>query len=512
VVVPARRSLAANSWTGLEPTTSGAIQLLLERQVPTGGLLDGSSPTEAALNAALSRVLAEGQSPELALAEAQAALPAAAAAPASAPGAAATPFAVATPVPAQADGELTIVRFALNNAFGDAINPILESFQEHNPNIAIDFVAPPEIGRYGVPYLSIAENAANADCFAWYGPPGPSEVVSVVDLNTLIDADPTFPRDDYWPLALQPLEREGRLTGLPYRFGAPMLLYNMDRFDAAGLPYPTGDWTIEEVLATAEAMTDERAYGLFSGDAPLLALYLDQAGVALTAGIGTLVQPRFTEPEVVEALGRYVELVRRVTPFDGRFTYSQPSTTAEMVEIDAAAMTFWGDLVLWQGYAPPARFGVVMLQDIRSTSYWRDTSFHISASSPHIDACWAWIRHLSEFDVDGVFSARRSLSQAALASPRVLPGAQEAYAAYLEWMEQPRDTGSAANFLSERIAPYWFIRALDQVFRHNGSLAAELAEAQFVTEQYLACVQGGEAAVTCARQVDPTFTPWVFNL
>jgi multiple sugar transport system substrate-binding protein len=509
VVVPARRSVAVSSRADLEPTTSGAIQLLLERQASTSGLLDGSSASEIALYEALGRVLAEGQSPEDALAEAQAALPAAA----SAPTAAATAFAVATPVPAQAEGELTIIRFALNNAFGDALIPILDAFQEQNPTIAIDFVAPPELGRFSVPYASVADNAANADCFAWLGPPEPSEVAKVVDLNTLIDADPTFPRDDYWPLALQTFEREGRLTGLPYSLGVPVLWYNMDRFDAAGLPYPTSDWTIEEVLASAEQLTGDGAYGLFSGGWPSLALYLDQVGVALTSGSGNLVQPRFTEPEVVEALGRYVELVQRITPFDGRFTYSEPSTMAEMVELDAAAMAFMGNLMQWGlEYDLGARFGVVMLRDTRPVSYWRDMALYISASSPHIDTCWSWIRHLSESDLSGAFSARRSLGQEALASPQALPGADEAYAIYAQLMEQPRDTESMANFLSEPITQYWLLRALDRVFRHNGSLAAELTEAQFVTEQYLACVQGGEAAATCARQVDPTFAPWVFNL
>ncbi len=39
----------------------------------------------------------------------------------------------------------------------------------------------------------------------------------------------------------------------------------------------------------------------------------------------------------------------------------------------------------------------------------------------------------------------------------------------------------------------------------GADLARELADAQVMTEQYLACVQGGEQPGVCARQVDPDY-------
>ena len=39
----------------------------------------------------------------------------------------------------------------------------------------------------------------------------------------------------------------------------------------------------------------------------------------------------------------------------------------------------------------------------------------------------------------------------------------------------------------------------------GADLKRELAEAQFITEQYLACLQGGEGGEQCARTVDPEY-------
>lgn len=512
VVVPARRSVAtaAGVWEALEPAASGAIQVLLERDVSAGGWLDGDPAVLAALEQALERVLVADQAPELALAEAQAALPVEAAAPTADPAS----FAVATPAPARTVGEVTVIRFAPNNAFGNVFgDPAKAEFERQYPGVVIEYVAAPDIGRSSPPYESVSASAAAADCFAWRGPPASDEVSAVVDLHTLIDADPTFPLDDYWPQALQPFQRDGRLTGLPYAFGVPVLWYNQDLFDAAGLPYPTSEWTIDDVFAAAETLTSERQYGLLDGGVVPFTFLLDRAGVALTRGEGPLLRPRFTEPEVVEALERYVAFVKRVTPFAGKFSYSQPATSAETVHLWQAGMLFYGNLMSWGAEEQlGARFGVVMLGDTQPASYWRSGAFYISASSPHIDACWKWISYLSQSDLGGVFNARRSLGQELLASPRALPGADEAYGAYTQLLEQPRDPQSAANFIAEPIVPYWLFRALDRVFREDASLAAELAEAQFVTEQYLVCVQSGERTESCAKQVDPTFAPWIFNL
>lgn len=45
--------------------------------------------------------------------------------------------------------------------------------------------------------------------------------------------------------------------GLPWGVAAEILYYNQDMFDAAGIPYPTNDWSYDDFLAAAEALTQK---------------------------------------------------------------------------------------------------------------------------------------------------------------------------------------------------------------------------------------------------------------
>ena len=62
---------------------------------------------------------------------------------------------------------------------------------------------------------------------------------------------------------------------------------------------------------------------------------------------------------------------------------------------------------------------------------------------------------------------------------------------------------------------YWFYRAVDRSLvgkdlstSSGQALERELADAQALTEQYLACVRAGTKVGTCAKQVDPKYEGW----
>ena len=48
-------------------------------------------------------------------------------------------------------------------------------------------------------------------------------------------------------------------TGCPATFSDVVLFYNKDLFDAAGVAYPTADWTWADEQAAAEKLTDKAA-------------------------------------------------------------------------------------------------------------------------------------------------------------------------------------------------------------------------------------------------------------
>ncbi|MBT9281075.1 MAG: extracellular solute-binding protein [Hydrogenibacillus schlegelii] len=91
-------------------------------------------------------------------------------------------------------------------------------------------------------------------------------------LDGFIDKD-RFPLDRLAPGLVDALRElgEGTLYGFAPTFSAYALVYNKDRFDAAGLPYPTDEMTWDELFDLAEALAGEKdgkkRYGLSYGGA-----------------------------------------------------------------------------------------------------------------------------------------------------------------------------------------------------------------------------------------------------
>lgn len=50
-------------------------------------------------------------------------------------------------------------------------------------------------------------------------------------------------------------EKKGGYYGLPYGADTVVQFYNKRHFDEAGIPYPTGEWTFDEMIAVAEKLT-----------------------------------------------------------------------------------------------------------------------------------------------------------------------------------------------------------------------------------------------------------------
>jgi multiple sugar transport system substrate-binding protein len=105
---------------------------------------------------------------------------------------------------------------------------------------------------------------------------------------------------------------EGSQYALPDRGGAMIVYYNRDMFDAAGIEYPTAEWTWEDFLAAAQALTirDGDAvsqYGFAAGGWwPWWMSFIYQNGGAVLDENGA---PAFNSEQVAEALQFYNDLV-----------------------------------------------------------------------------------------------------------------------------------------------------------------------------------------------------------
>lgn len=82
----------------------------------------------------------------------------------------------------------------------------------------------------------------------------------LLNVQAYIDRDIMPNADDYFTglldVARSPDKTTGDAYAFPFAFVETVLFYNLDAFDAAGVPYPSEEgWTWDEFLAAAEALT-----------------------------------------------------------------------------------------------------------------------------------------------------------------------------------------------------------------------------------------------------------------
>ncbi|MFN8495528.1 MAG: sugar ABC transporter substrate-binding protein [Caldilineaceae bacterium] len=78
---------------------------------------------------------------------------------------------------------------------------------------------------------------------------------SFVNLQPYIDKQTDFNLDDFTKPSLVSYKKNGDLYLVPYDEGPLLLYWNVDMFDAAGIPHPTVDWTMDNLLEAAQKLT-----------------------------------------------------------------------------------------------------------------------------------------------------------------------------------------------------------------------------------------------------------------
>jgi len=118
---------------------------------------------------------------------------------------------------------------------------------------------------------------------------------------------------DYYPGILQIAQFDGSTYGLPWIAAPVVMFYNKALFDAAGLDYPTADWTWDDFLTNAEALTVDTdadgsvdQWGFISNGWPPPQMFIWQAG-------GEVISEDFAtspidSPEAVAGMEFYLEL------------------------------------------------------------------------------------------------------------------------------------------------------------------------------------------------------------
>jgi multiple sugar transport system substrate-binding protein len=110
----------------------------------------------------------------------------------------------------------------------------------------------------------------------------------------------------------------GKTIGLPLGVGASIVMYNKDLFDAAGVAYPTNDWTTDEYLEIAKKVANpaKKVWGAEILTRPFRAIWFNHGENArLYSPDSTKVDGYLNSPESLAAYEWFYDLMRSgVTP------------------------------------------------------------------------------------------------------------------------------------------------------------------------------------------------------
>lgn len=137
----------------------------------------------------------------------------------------------------------------------DIWKQIVADFQSANPNISVS-VEVSEWESYWTKLKTLLAAGTPPDIFAIDAPYYLDYQTRGVLLNLqpYLDANPHV-LDDVYPQTLKAYQTAEGYFGLPRDFQTIVVFYNKDMFDAAGIPYPSPDWTYDDFRATAKALT-----------------------------------------------------------------------------------------------------------------------------------------------------------------------------------------------------------------------------------------------------------------
>ncbi|MDZ4717102.1 MAG: extracellular solute-binding protein [Roseiflexaceae bacterium] len=537
--VPARKALAnaLNFWNGRDEQSVAALQWTIEKGASTSNQITdyvSFSAVSQALNTMLNDPTTDVKR---ALADAQKLIEESRnqqlnTTPTPKPDT--SPVIVATPEPQTAPSSAIVVNFASWGFNGTDLRRLIRKFHEQQPEIYVQIKNTDSITNA----IELTDLAQVSDCFAWPQlPQTDKEYAALLDLQPLIDADATFPRDDI-PLALlSAYQRSGGLYGLPYAFGIRTLTYNRTLFDKAGITPPTTKpWTTDEFLQAAQALSNGSGEARTYGYVPLgglqadLLLFTDVLGGQLTTGYGQETRSTFTTAETIKALQWYLDLagIHKVTPpyiINYKRDDSSSDNSYDLVQNGKAAMWFDygkggfgtpGPIKDGSNAITPPDASIAPSIDVgiaplpvgknglgRGDLYMR--GYHISKKATNPQGCWEFLKFLSTEvgqtygDIPARTSIARSDAYKAIASPERL----EILDLYSEQLKLPMRSGDPASFYS--LDTYWFFKALNAASGGKTDLAKEMDAAQKTTTVFMTCVAGGGKLPDCALKADPEY-------
>ncbi len=288
--------------------------------------------------------------------------------------------------------EITYFTFSAAPDHLDALDEMIAAFEAANPSITVKVETAPFADYFTKLQTLVAGGTApdvielNYENFISYAAKG-----VLADLSDLA-ADTEF-TGRFYPRAYEAFSLDGVQYGLPQSFSNVVLFYNKDLFDAAGLAYPTADWTWAEELEAAKALTNAET-GVWGSYSPVQ--FWEFYKTAAQSGCSVFSADRTTvtinEPGCVESLQWMVDKIN---------THKIAPSDADMAGVSDGDLFKQGKIAMW-------RTGIWMFSGMADAPFAWDIALEpgntqkahhffanavaVSATSPNQEAAREWAK------------------------------------------------------------------------------------------------------------------------
>lgn len=394
------------------------------------------------------------------------------------------------------------------------LTSLIYSFNAQHPDIRITLVENIDIPTDDV----LTSLAGQADCFTLPVPQTYQSDAAVLDINTLANAEGPNYLADFDPAMLADFRRQGKLMALP-AVSAPIevMFYNRDLLTQLGLQPPTQDWTFDDFVRLIQAVASPQD-GIYGFEYYGEDFFLRGHGAQWVDPASDPIYIQINSTEMNDTLVWLVELKN-----SGALIMATESNRPEVeAKIGAGKVAFWISSGGWldttfMDHTPSFSIGTITMPKLsgyRYPYYWYDERGHfISTRSSNVQACWSWIKFLSQQkEAFSGIPGRLSL----LPQWEAFAGTTVYETEYRR--DQRYDFNTSYYKIGEWPFNWWVNRAILSAF--NGQdIKHTLDATQAKAEDYLTCWNGADLALFtgsklieqiqyCAKQVDPS---WPFS-
>lgn len=249
-------------------------------------------------------------------------------------------------IPSIAEEQVTLNVFYWDTSFQDAMQELAESFTAQYPNIQIEMTQMP-FAQYWTKLQTTLTTDSAPDVF-WMNY---NYATAFIPDKLLLDITQDVMDPSKFPdTCVEMFVEDGKMYGVPFLYDTIAMFYNKQLFDAAGVPYPTSDWTWEDLRDAAKKLTikDDQGNVTQYGFIMDLAAQAGMFNFLLQNGVTVFEEDRVATNFECEEAYEAFQLIYDMMYVDGTVP-----TAADLSELakDDRFMAFQGAMV----YAVPPR-------------------------------------------------------------------------------------------------------------------------------------------------------------